>query len=108
MFNTLTTLGWGVVSFAIVIGVGVVVLGKFGGAIAECPATTAWNSTANACSNSTGSVDPTNDGWVATDYLVTQLGTTGLAGWAPAIIAFAVGMLFIGAFLIKKGENRSY
>ena len=83
MFNALTTLGWGVVSFAIVIGVGVVVLGKFGNAVG-------------------------GDSNTTVQYLVTQLGTTGLAGWAPAIIAFAVGMLFIGAFLIKKGEARSY
>jgi len=38
-------------------------------------------------------------------YLLTQLGTTGLAGWTPAIIAFSVGMLFLGAFFVGKGRR---
>lgn len=83
MFNNLTGLGWGVVTFAITIGIGTVVLTKFGNAVGGTANTTV-------------------------DYLNTQLGTSGLAGWAPAIIAFAVGMLFLGAFLINKGSNRSY
>ena len=83
MFNALTSLGWGVVTFAITIGVGTVVLTKFGDAV---------GGTANE----------------TTAYLNTQLGTSGLAGWTPAIIAFAVGMLFLGGFLIKNGGNRRY
>jgi len=83
MFNQLTALGWGVVTFAITIGVGTVVLTRFGNAV---------GGTANTTVN----------------YLNTQLGTTGLAGWAPAIIAFAVGMLFLGAFIVGKGRSRSY
>jgi len=80
MFNNLVGLGYGLVSFAIVIGVGSIVLSKFGDAVGGTANTT-----------------------VA--YLNTQLGTSGLAGWAPAIIAFTVGMLFLGAFLIKKGRS---
>ena len=38
-------------------------------------------------------------------YLLTQLGTTGLAGWAPAIIAVSVGMLLLGMFMVGKGGN---
>ena len=83
MFNALTALGWGVVTFAITIGVGTVVLTKFGNAVGGTANTTV-------------------------QYLNTQLGTTGLAGWTPAIIAFAVGMLFLGGFLVNKGGNRSY
>ena len=83
MFDNLTALGWGVVTFAVTIGVGTVVLTKFGNAV---------GGTANTTVN----------------YLNTQLGTTGLAGWAPAIIAFAVGLLFLGAFIIGKGRKRSY
>lgn len=83
MFNNLTALGWGIVTFAITIGVGVTVLGKFGDAVGGSANTTV-------------------------QYLNTQLGTSGLAGWAPAIIAFAVGMLFLGAFVIGKGKGRSY
>ena len=39
-------------------------------------------------------------------YLLTQLGTTGLAGWTPAIIAISVGMLFLGAFMVRGGNSR--
>ena len=83
MFDALTGLGWGVVTFAITIGVGVVVLQKFGNAVG-------------------------GDANTTVTYLNTQLGTSGLAGWAPAIIAFAVGMLFLGGFLVNRGGKRKY
>ena len=110
MFNALTALGWGVVTFAITIGVGTVVLTKFGDGVASCATDYTYNATAQKCQNSTGGdpTDPTNGGWVNTNYLNTQLGTSGLAGWTPAIIAFAVGMLFLGGFLINRGNSRSY
>ena len=84
MFNALTGLGWGLVSFAVVIGVGSVVLTNLGNSIGGTSNTTV-------------------------QYLLTQLGTTGLAGWAPAIIAVSVGMLLLGMFMIGKGgKGRSY
>ena len=83
MFDNLTGLGIGLVTFAIVLGVGSVMLYNFG--------------------NATGGVANTT-----VQYLLGQLGTSGLAGWTPAIIAFSVGMLFLGAFLIGKGGNRKY
>ena len=111
MFDNLTNLGWGVVTFAITIGVGAVVLTKFSGAIG-CDTglngeTLTYNATSETCYNSTGDNTGTiSTGATNTNYLNTQLGTSGLAGWAPAIIAFAVGMLFLGAFLINKGSRR--
>lgn len=83
MFNNLQALGIGIIGFAIIIGIGSVVLSKFG-------------DTVGGTSNTT------------VQYLNTQLGTTGLAGWTPAIIAMAIGMLFLGMFLIGKGQGRSY
>ena len=83
MFDNLTGLGIGLVTFAIVIGVGSIMLYNFG--------------------NATGGV--ANE---TTNYLLGQLGTNGLAGWTPAIIAFSVGMLFLGAFLIGKSGSRKY
>lgn len=80
MFNNLTGLALGIVIFAIVIGVGVVVLGKFGNSVG-------------------GDANTTVNG------LITDLGSSGLAGWAPAIIALAVGLLFIGALMMKKGRS---
>ena len=80
MFNDLTGLGYGLVVFAIIIGVGSVILTNFGNAV---------GGTANTTTN----------------YLLTQLGSSGLAGWTPAIIAMAVGLLFLGAFMVK-GKGR--
>ena len=77
MFNNLTALAMGIVIFAITIGVGVVVLDKFG--------------------NSIG-----GDGNTTVQSLVTQLGSSGLAGWTAAIIALAVGLLFITALMGKR------
>jgi len=77
MFNILTGLAMGIVIFAITIGVGSVVLTKFGNSV---------GGTANTTVNS----------------LLTDLGTSGLAGWTGAIIALAVGLLFIGALMGKK------
>jgi len=111
MFDQLTALGWGVVTFAITIGVGTVVLTRFGNAVASCGSGYTFNATANTCYNASGlpaNTSTPTGGWTTTNYLNTQLGTTGLAGWAPAIIAFAVGMLFLGTFIIGKGRSRSY
>jgi len=80
MFDNLTNLGYGIITFAIIIGVGTVVLQKFGDAVGGTANTT-----------------------VA--YLNTQLGSTGLAGWTPAIIALSVGMLFLGVFLTRGGRK---
>jgi len=79
VMQNLTALGIGIISFAIVIGVGTVVLARFGNSVTEANATTT--------------------------YLNTQLGSSGLAGWTPAIIALAVGMLFLGAFVTTKGSR---
>ncbi len=80
MFDNLTSLGYGIITFAILIGVGSVMLYQFG--------------------NATGGTANTT-----TTYLLGQLGESGLAGWTPAIIAFSVGMLFLGAFFIKGGRK---
>ena len=80
MFNNLSNLGYGLVTFAIIIGVGTIVLSKFGDSVGGTANTTV-------------------------QYLNTQLGTSGLAGWTPAIIALSVGMLFLGVFLSRGGRK---
>jgi len=82
MFQNLQNLGIGIIGFAIIIGIGVVVLQEFGDAVGGTANTT-----------------------VA--YLNDELGSSGLAGWTPAIVALSVGMLFLGAFIYKSG-GRSY
>ena len=81
MFDNLTGLAYGLITFAIIIGVGTVVLTKFG-------------DTVGGTANTTVS------------YLNTQMGSSGLAGWAPAIIALSVGMLFLGLFL-TRGKRKA-
>jgi len=83
MFEQLTALGYGIIVFAILLGVGSIVLNAFG--------------------NATGGTANTT-----VQYLLTQLGSTGggLASWTPAIIAIAVGLLFLGAFMVGKGGSR--
>lgn len=83
MFDQLTGLGYGIIVFAILIGVGSIVLFNFG--------------------NSTGGVANTN-----IQYMLTNLGSTngGLASWTPAIIAISVGLLFLGAFMVGGSKRR--
>ena len=110
MFNNLTALAMGVVVFAITIGVGVVVLQKFGGSLATCGAgfTFEANNTYDVCANATNTSDtaaPTNVEWTTTNALQGELGTSGLAGWTAAVVALAVGILFIAAL---AGKGRKY
>ena len=106
MFQDLSSLGYGLVVFAIIIGVGTVVLFNFSGSVANCGDGFSWNSTAAACDNGTDTATPTGDAYSNTNYLQGQLGSSGLAGWTPAIIAIAVGLLFLGAFMIKGGKKK--
>jgi hypothetical protein len=82
MFDQLTALAYGLVTFAILIGVGIVILTNFG--------------------NSIGGTGNTTIQTLA-GYLGTSSG--GLAGWTTTIIALAIGLLFLGAFMIGKGRR---
>ena len=111
MFDNLSSLGYGLVTFAIIIGVGVVILQKFTGSVG-CATDYTFNSTSTmgggaecyetANSSNTASY---NTAGANTYYLQSQLGRSGLAGWTPAIIALSVGMLFLGVFLTRSGRT---
>ena len=113
MFEQLTALGYGIVIFAVVVGVGAVILYNFAGSQA-CVGNVSgyiWNTTTNLCMNplnTTNTSIPTSTAYTQLTYMNTQLGTTGLAGWTPAVIAIAIGMLFFGAFLIGRGKKGRY
>jgi hypothetical protein len=77
MMDVLQSIGYGIVAFAILVVVGLVVLTKLGDATGGDANTTA-------------------------SYLATQLGSGGLSGWIPAIIAVAVGALFLSYFMGKR------
>jgi len=107
MFDNLSNLGYGLVTFAIIIGVGSIVLYNFAGTQA-CPALYSWNSTANNCyeiANTSNTQANSGSSYTNVNYLLGQMGTSGLAGWTPAIIAFSVGMLFLGSFFVGKGRR---
>jgi len=104
MMDVLQGIGYGIVALAILVVVGLVVLSKLGDATASCATDYTYNITARVCQNSTGGddTDPTGSAWVNQEYLSTQLGSTGLSGWVPAIIAVAVGALFLSYFMGKR------
>lgn len=105
MFDNLTNLGVGVMIFAMIIGVASIVLFQFGASTAGCTTAYPWNASSQTCMNTTGGTLTETGSLTNTKYLLNQVGTTGLAGWTPAIIAFAVGMLFIGGILTLRGRN---
>jgi len=82
MINVLTSLGFGIIGLAVMIGIGIVLLSTMGNTI-----------------GGTG-----NDTIVSImGYLGTSNG--GLASWIPLVIIFVIGMTFLGAFMVKKGKE---
>ena len=115
MFDQLTALGYGVVIFAVILGVGSIVLSNFGQSTAGCSGGTlngtnfVWNATSETCMNSTGTSASETTSLTNTKYLLGQLGTSGgLATWTPAVIAVSVGLLFLGAFMVGRGGKGRY
>jgi len=80
MMNTLQAIGYGIVGFAVIIVIGIVVITKLGTAVGGEANTSAV-------------------------YLSGQLGSTGLAGWIPAVIAVMIGGLFLAYFGGKNQKN---
>ena len=82
MFDQLVVVAIALVTFALIIGVGVVVLNEFGDSVGGTANTT-------------------------TQYLLGKLGegSGGLAAWTPAIIALIIGVLFIGAIMGLRGRK---
>ena len=104
MMGVLQGIGYGIVAFAILVVVGIVVITKLTDSAATCATDYTYNATAGKCQNATGGddTDPANAAWVGGDYLKTQLGSTGLSGWVPAIIAVAIGALFLSYFIGRR------
>ena len=77
MVNQLVAIGFGIITLAIVVGIGLTVLNKLGDAT---------GGTANT----------------SIQYAMTQIGSTGLLSWLPAIIALLVGIFFLMYFMGGK------
>ena len=81
MDSNINGLAWSIVTFGLLVGIGIVVLSKFG--------------------ETTGGTANTS-----VQYVITQLGSSGLAGWIPAIIALAIGLYFLYSFW-GKGTRKA-
>jgi len=81
MINALTGMGYAIIGLAIMIGIGIVILTTLGNNVGGTANTTIQT-------------------------IVGYLGTSngGLASWVPIVIVLVIGMLFLGAFLGKKGR----
>ena len=82
MINALTGLGYGIIGLAIMIGIGLVILSQLGNTVGGTPNTTIHT---------------------IADYLGT--GSGGLASWIPVVIVLVIGLMFLGAFLSRKGSK---
>ena len=102
--DVLQGIAYGIVGFAILVVVGLVILTKLGDATASCATDYTYNISQQKCVNATNGdpTDPTNAAWTSSDYISTQLGSSGLSGWIPAVIAVAIGALFLTYFMGRK------
>jgi hypothetical protein len=82
MISALTGLGYSIIGLAVIIGIGIVVLVSLGNTVGGTANTTIQT---------------------IVGYLGT--GSGGLASWIPVVIVLVIGMLFLGAFMTKKGAN---
>lgn len=84
----LVGLGYGIGTFLLVVGVVILVLGKFSGQAGT-----------DAAGNNTSA---------ALNYGISQLGPSGLLGWLPAIIAIVIGTFFLAYFMGGGGRKKGY
>jgi uncharacterized protein (DUF697 family) len=106
MVGQLGGIAFGIVSLIIIIGLGMVVLTRLGDTTANCATAYTWDETTQKCLNSTGG-DPTTatgTAYTAIAYGNTQIGSTGLLSWLPAIIALIIGVFFLAYFAGNKKE----
>lgn len=82
MIEALTGMGYAIIGLAVMIGIGLVILTTLGNNV---------GGTANSTIQTVAG------------YLGTSNG--GLASWVPIIIVLVIGMLFLGAFLNRKGKS---
>jgi hypothetical protein len=110
MMNALISLGLGIIIFALIAGVGVVVLTNFGSVGANCYIASCgdgtYNTSTDVCSNLTSSDcgDPSNTVWTNNHTMIGYV-NSNLVTWIPAVIALGIGLLFIGALMGKKGRE---
>lgn len=108
--DRLTAIGFGLTTFAIIVGLGLVVITKLGDQVVNCNAigggASTWNSTLGLCVNASGSTGAgAGSAYTTVSYVATQMGSTGLAGWIPVIIVVLIAGLVLALF---GGKGKSY
>ena len=103
----LTAIGWGLTAFAIIVGLGLVVLTKLGNQVAVCSTVgggaATFNTTLQLCQNASGSTAAAGGAaFSAISYTMTQMGSSGLAGWIPVVIVVLIAGLVLALFGGKK------
>ena len=107
MVSHLSAIAFGIVALVIIVGIGIVVLTKLGDTTAICADDYTWDTATQYCLNASGG-DPTTatgSAYTGIAYGVTQLGSTGLLSWLPAVIALLVGVFFLAYFAGRKSQG---
>ncbi len=109
MFDNLTGVAYGLVTFAVLTGVGLIVLQNFGVSVSNCITGYNYTTSNGLCSNNTAANQTMNPSasTAATYTLSGYLGTSsgGLVTWVLAIIALIIGVLFI-AMLMGRQQKK--
>jgi len=110
MVSQLGAIAFGIVGLVIIVGLGIVVLTNLGNTTAICAEDYTFDTTTQYCLNASGG-DPTTatgSAYSGLAYGVTQLGSTGLLSWLPAVIALIVGVFFLAYFAGRKSSKKCY
>lgn len=104
--NALIALGLGIIIFALIVGVGVVIIQNFSGTVGDCASGYTFNYSRGLCSNGTTAFDTAPTGTASTTLqTINGYLSSNLVTWVPAIIALGVGLLFIGALMGRKNQT---
>lgn len=77
--GTMSVIAYSIVGFVLIVGTGLIVLQKF--------------------------ADNSGNANVSITYGITQLGSTGLMSWLPAVIAIIIGLWALSYFMGGKGKS---
>lgn len=110
-------LGIGISILAVIIVVGIVVLGNFADSQATCgsiggDANTEFNQSDGFCYNSSGSKGTSKGGIIAESayYAEGKLSSNsgGFLTWLPVVIPAVIGIAVIGYFMMLRGRGKDY
>jgi len=114
MIGSLISLGIGIMVIAVIVTIGIVVLGNFADSQSACTCSGKYNPTTGVCDNTTSGITSTcaanlttwepSIGTRSAFYAEGKLGnsTGGLLTWLPVIIPAIIGIGIIGYFMTMK------